>query len=237
MKKTENKKRDWNKILSIFVLISLVASTIFVVVMIITSPDKISTSHRTKSDYILMLLQCLLGIGAMFLPSIVEKKLKFDIPNIMQILYVIFLYCAIFLGEVRNYYYNFSHWDTLLHTFSGAMLGALGFSVVSLMNDNKKWHLNLSPAFVAFFAFCFAVTLGVIWEVYEFTFDGLLGLNMQKFMLEDGTELLGRLALQDTMKDLIVDSVGALVISLIGFVSLKYKKGWVEKLEIRPNKK
>lgn len=237
MKKKQKKKRDWHRILSVFVLISLLASTIFVLFMMFTTDEVVSTGHRNKSDYTLMLIQCLLGIVAMFLPGIIEKKFKFDIPNTMQIFYVIFLYCAIFLGEVRNYYYSFPHWDTLLHTFSGAMLGALGFSVVSLMNDSEKWHLNLSPSFVAFFAFCFAVTLGVAWEIYEFSFDGLLGLNMQKFALEDGTELLGRIALQDTMKDLIVDSVGALFMSLVGFVSLKYKKGWVEKLEIRPYKK
>lgn len=235
----KKKKRNWNKIISIFVFSSLIISTLFVILMIIISPSHVEGKFelREKSDYTLMLIQCLLGIFAMFLPSILERKMKFQIPNIMEILYVIFLYCAIFLGEVRNYYYTYPHWDTILHTFSGAMLGALGFSVIALMNENKKWKLNLSPIFIAFFAFCFAVTLGVVWEIYEFTFDGLLGLNMQKFALSDGTNLIGRLALKDTMKDLIVDSLGALFISFIGFVSLKYKKGWVEKLEIRTNKK
>ena len=238
MKKNKKVKRDWNKILTSFVLISLLISIVFVIVMIIISPNKNISDEfvRTKSDYVLMLIQCLLGVVAIFLPSILERRLKFDIPSNMEILYVIFLYCAIFLGEVRNFYYQVPHWDTILHTFSGAMLGALGFSVVSLMNQNKKWHLNLSPAFVAFFAFCFAITLGVAWEIYEFTFDGLLGLNMQKFALEDGTLLQGRLALTDTMKDLIVDAIGGIVISIIGFISLKYKKGWIQRLEIRKKK-
>lgn len=239
MKKSKKKKKtDWNKVLTGFVLASLVISVIFVVIMIVISPNKSINNEfvRTKSDYILMLIQCLLGVVAIFLPSILEKRLKFAIPSSMEILYVIFLYCAIFLGEVRNFYYQVPHWDTILHTFSGAMLGALGFSVVSLMNKNKKWHLNLSPAFVAFFAFCFAVTLGVVWEIYEFTFDGLLGLNMQKFALKDGTLLMGRNAVMDTMKDLIVDAIGGFAIAMIGFISLKYKKGWLERLEIRSNK-
>ena len=232
------KKHDWKRMFSIFVFSSLIISIIFVLVMLFIAPNKNTGEYfiRTKSDYVLMLLQCLLGVVAMFLPSIIEKKWKFDIPNIMEVLYVIFLYCAIFLGEVRNFYHVIPHWDTILHTFSGAMLGALGFSVVSLMNDTDKWNLNLSPAFVAFFAFCFSITLGVVWEIYEFSFDGLLGLNMQKFALENGKLLIGRNAVLDTMKDLIVDGVGALVISIIGFISLKYKKGWLECLAIRSNK-
>ena len=78
--------------------------------------------------------------------------------------------------------------------------------------------MNLSPVFVAVFAFCFAVTLGVFWEIYEFTFDGILRLNMQKFMLENGTQLIGRAALLDTMKDLIVDCLGALIMSFVGYL-------------------
>lgn len=184
-----------------------------------------------------MLSQSVLGVVVMILPSIFSKKLNIVIPSNMMILYVIFLYCAIFLGEVRSYYYEVPHWDTILHAFSGAMLGALGFSFVTLLNKTDKIPLNLSPAFVALFAFCFAVTLGVIWEVYEFTFDGVLGLNMQKFMLEDGTMLVGRIALQDTMKDLIVDSIGAALMAALGYLSLKYKTKFVEKFHFKKVKK
>ncbi|MPN18700.1 hypothetical protein SDC9_166063 [bioreactor metagenome] len=113
------------------------------------------------------------------------------------------------------------------------MLGALGFSFVSLLNQSEKVPMNLSPLFVAIFAFCFAVTLGVVWEIYEFTFDGILGLNMQKFMLENGTQLIGRAALADTMKDLIVDAAGALVVSIIGYISMKKQKDWLEKVQLR----
>ena len=87
----------------------------------------------------------------------------------------------------------------ILHTFSGLMLGALGFSVVNLLNRTEKVPVHLSPLLVAVFAFCFAVTLGVIWEVYEYTFDGILHLNMQKFAVQNGAPLIGREALKDTM--------------------------------------
>ena len=187
---------------------------------------------RTKSDYILMMLQCTLGIIAMLLPGLLTKRLRIVIPSGIYILYVIFLYCAIYLGEVRSFYYSVPHWDTILHCFSGAMLGALGFSFVTLLNNTQRVPVNLSPSFVAVFAFCFALSLGVVWEIYEFTFDGLLGLNMQKFALEGGEPLVGRDALADTMKDLIVDALGALATSIIGYVSIKYRKGWIEKLQI-----
>ena len=112
------------------------------------------------------------------------------------------------------------------------MIGFIGFSLIDILNkDNEK--VTLSPFFVAFFAFCFAITVGVVWEFYEFTSDGLLGTNMQKYKLKDGTELVGKEALQDTMEDLIVDAVGAFSASTIGYISLKYKKGWLNDLRIK----
>lgn len=191
---------------------------------------------RIKSDYALMLSQCILGVIAMLLPGLLQKKLRINIPSNMLILYTIFLYAAIYLGEVKSFYYNVPNWDNILHTFSGAMIGAIGFSFVTLLNKTEKVPMNLSPLFVAVFSFCFAVTLGVVWEFYEFTFDGLLGLNMQKFALENGTQLIGRAALTDTMIDLFVDAVGALIISIIGYISLKYNKGWIEKLQVKIKK-
>ena len=121
----------------------------------------------------------------------------------------------------------------LLHGFSGLMLGALSFSVIRLLNETERVRLNLSPAFVALFAFSFAVSIGVIWEVYEFVIDGLFGLNMQKFALENGRILEGRAALADTMGDLIVDGAGAIIMSGIGYVSVKYRKGWMGRMLIR----
>ena len=90
---------------------------------------------------------------------------------------------------------------------------------------------------MAFFTLCFAVFLGVVWEFYEFTADSILHTNMQKFALESGQLLEGRAALMDTMKDLIVDTVGALVMAVVGYISLKYKKGWVEKLQLHMAKR
>lgn len=234
------RKINWQKIFSIFVLFSLSASIVFLMISMVLAPVNNIDGEpfvRVKSDYVLMLVQCILGVVAMLMPSFLKKKLRLEIPSSMIFLYTIFLYCAIYLGEVKSFYYQVPHWDTILHTFSGAMLGALGFSFVTLLNKNEKVQMNLSPLFVVAFSFCFAVTLGVFWEIYEFTFDGILGLNMQKFALENGNLLLGRAALTDTMKDLIVDCLGAFIMCIIGYISLKYKKGWIEKLQLKIDEK
>jgi uncharacterized membrane protein YjdF len=235
----KNKKRDWKKILAALVLFSFIAPIGFLIYKISTTTNDVipnSGEVRVRSDYVLMLLQCVLGIIAMAIPSVLQKKFKLEIPTAMYYFYVLFLYAAIFLGEVRNFYYRFQYWDLILHTLSGTMIGFLGFSVVDILNkENDK--VSLDPFFVAFFSFCFAMTLGGIWEIYEFVSDGLLGTNMQKFALESGIVLQGRDALSDTMEDIIVDGIGALVASTLGYISIKYKFTFLNWFKIKSNKK
>ena len=121
---------------------------------------------------------------------------------------------------------NLPGWDNILHGFSSLMLGFFGFMVITILNRDEHVMLHLSPMFSCVFAFCFALTIGCIWEIYEYTFDGLLGLNMQKFMLADGTLLVGHSALTDTMKDIIIDALGALTASVFGYISIKKDKKW-----------
>lgn len=200
--------------------------------MIIIAPTKAALpapDSRLKSDYVLMLVQCVLGIFAMMLPGLLEHRIHLAIPSKMLILYALFLYGAIYLGEVRSFYYTIPYWDIVLHFFSGGMLSTLGFSFIVLLNKTDRIPINLSPIFISVFAFCFAVTLGAIWEIYEFSMDGLLGLNMQKYALGDDTQLAGHAALTDTMEDLIIDCISAFAISAVGYLSRKYKKGWIER--------
>lgn len=219
-------KDKWKKIVGIMVFVSLLLSIVYATVKINYAPAGTSSEmyEKVRSDYVLMLLQCILGIVVMAIPSIVEKKASIDIPNNMEIMYFIFLYCAIYLGEVRNFYYLIPNWDTILHAFSGAMLGALGFSLVSFLNDSEHTHIDLSPFFVALFAFCFALASGAVWEIYEFLADEILATNMQKYMLADGTILVGHAALMDTMEDFIVDSLSSLAVTIAGYYSIKNKK-------------
>ncbi|NLY21644.1 MAG: hypothetical protein GXZ08_10250 [Tissierellia bacterium] len=205
------------------VLFLLVISIFYASIMLVRAPSGISDKEYelVKSDYVLMILQCVVGVIVIFLPSRVEKRFGVDIPDVMEIIYFIFLFCAIYLGEVRNFYYKIPYWDTILHLFSAMMLGALGFVLVSFFNDNRIKNTNLSPFFVSMFAFCFAATCGMIWEAYEYLADHILGTNMQKFMTAHGTVLSGHAALGDTMKDIIVDLLGALFVVVLGYIHLK----------------
>lgn len=232
--KQHKNEQFWESFLFLTVLFTLIGSLIWVAVSMARAPVETTQAHtRVKSDYVLMLLQCAVGVLAMGIPSLLKRRLGLVIPSRMMILYVVFLYGAIYLGEVRSFYYRVPYWDNILHGFSGLMLGALAFSVLHLLNKSDEVPIRLSPAFVALFTFCFAVTAGVLWEVYEFAADGLLSTNMQKFGPYDGAAFSGRAALKDTMIDLIVDAAGALVMALVGYISIKFEKGWVEKLQLR----
>jgi len=212
-----------HRILAIILFLSLLAGLIFSAVQLIQAPveNNGDEAQRTKSDYTLMVVECIAGLLVMVLPSVLERRLSLHIPHLMYVLYDVFLYCAVFLGEVRDFYYRVPYWDSILHFFSGLMLGTLGFILVDFLNQSSKTKVTLSPAFVSIFAFCFALAVGSIWEIYEYTVDGIMGLNMQKYMLADKTIKLGRDALQDTMKDIIIDSAASLLAAMLGYLSIK----------------
>ena len=226
MKRFLPKKLSWKLALGAILFVSLLFSVVHMAVRLATVPiyTEAGGQGQVKADYMLSLVQCTLGLVVMFVPSFISKRFSVNIPNYMYVLYYIFLYCAVYLGEVQGFYFLIPDWDAYLHTFSGAMLGALGFSIASMMNEEKTIPVNLSPGFLALFAFCFALACGAVWEIYEYTVDTVLKLNMQKYMTESGGILSGRAALSDTMEDMIVDAAGALVMSVAGYLSMKLKK-------------
>lgn len=224
--KAERLKRNKQR-LAIVLYALLVVSLVFALVRFVqTPPDAITQEpgSRTKNDYGLMVVQCLLGMLVTYLPAFIEKKLNIDIPDLLEYMYLVFLFCAIYLGEVRNFYFRIPYWDTILHAMSGGMLAIIGFYIVHILNNWDRLDLHLSPFFVAFFAFCFAAACGVVWEIYEFSVDSLLSMNMQKYLTDTGEALVGAAALQDTMEDLIVDLVSALVVSALGYSVLAKRK-------------
>ena len=224
----ERKKRDWKEIVGVILFVTLVGSTVYAIFKIFTSSPGSAAAENyayLRSDYVLMLLQCCLGLTVMLLPTALEKRWSMRIPNYMTIMYFIFLYCGIFLGEIERFFYIVPFWDDILHSFSACMLGAFAFSLVSVLNASQRTKVTLSPFFVAMFAFSFALAIGALWEIYEYGCDVALGLNMQKYRLMDGTVLAGMAALADTMKDLIVDAVSAFAISAIGYFSIKNGSG------------
>ena len=159
MRNTKN-KRSWSRVYVFSVLVSFIVPAGYLLFRIIWGDTLFEGSgERGREDYVLMLLQCLLGVAAILVPAGLMRRWDVQIPKLMFLMYVGFLYCAIFLGEVRSFYYTVPHWDTILHIFSGAMLGALGFSMVAVFNNTERIPLDLSPLFVAIFAFCFAQNL------------------------------------------------------------------------------
>ena len=180
-------------------------------------------------------LNALLVIAIILLvagPSIFGPRLPVVMPAEIHVLAVIFIFSALFLGEVRSYYEKIWWWDIVLHTSSGFLLGIVGFLLVYVLNENKRVHLQMRPRFVALFAFLFAVTVGAFWEIFEFAMDSFFGMDMQKAMFDDDS------GLTDTMWDLIVDIVGALVISGLGWSYLHRKEqsflqAWIRKFIAR----
>lgn len=144
-------------------------------------------------------------------PTILRHRLPVMIPAEFQILALAFMFSTLFLGEVRDYYENIWWWDILLHTSSGLLLGLMGFLLVYVLNENERADLYMRPRFIALFAFLFAVAVGAVWEIFEFSMDRFFGTTMQKPMLGDDS------GLTDTMWDLIVDTLGALVLSTFGW--------------------
>lgn len=148
-------------------------------------------------------------------PLLMKKRFRVFIPPEFELLALAFVFGALFLGEVRDYYTRFWWWDIALHTSSGFLLGIVGFLLVHVLNEQEEIDLHMKPGFVAFFAFLFGVGMGSLWEIFEFAMDGFFGLDMQKAMLGDPS------GLTDTMWDLVVDTVGAGIVAILGYGYLK----------------
>ena len=123
---------------------------------------------------------CILTLLLMIMPSVVQATFKVEFPSLLEIIILLFIFAAEILGEISAFYLKFQYWDTILHTLNGFLCAAIGFSMVEIMNGNKKLKFELSPLFMAIVAFCFSMTIGVLWEFFEFFMDTVYHLDMQK---------------------------------------------------------
>lgn len=123
---------------------------------------------------------CVLTLLLFMMPSFMKRKLDVELPNTLEIIILLFIYAAEILGEIGAYYVTFPYWDTVLHTLNGFLCAAIGFSLVDILNRSSSERFNLSPLYMAIAAFCFSMTVGVIWEFFECTMDQLFFLDMQK---------------------------------------------------------
>lgn len=168
----------------------------------------------------------LVTFAVTFLHDYFEKNKNVHIPDILESILIVFIYAAIFLSVRFNLYDEVFWWDVVLHTASGVILGFIGFLLIYKLNSRHS--MNISPLLVAVFAFTFAVTADVIFEIYEFSMDVFFGTDMQSWDLPANTIELGKdfqgIGLRDTMSDLIFDTIGALSISIVCFFLYKNEK-------------
>ncbi len=202
---------------------------------------------------------CALTLLLFMIPTIVERHLQLELPGPLEIVILCFIFSSAILGEIAEFYLKIPGWDTLLHTLNGFLMAAIGFSLIDLLNRSPRFHISLSPFFVAFVAFCFSMTTGILWEFVEYAIDHLFRADMQKDLLvtavasvnlnpegvnvpvvlrdiqsttvlwQDGNTLRETvisggyldIGLMDTMKDLLVNCIGALVFSVIGVIYLR----------------
>ena len=202
---------------------------------------------------------CVLVLVIYLLPQFVENRLNIDIPTTLEVVIFVFVFAAEILGELQSYFIQYSNWDTILHTSSGFLCAAVGFSLVDLLNRSDNVKVQLSPGYLAITAFCFSMTIGILWEFIEFSADRLFLLDMQKdtivnqissvsldptnsnisitvkgikdviLVTDSGEQALGLggfidIGLYDTMEDLFVNFVGAVVFSVVAFFECKSEK-------------
>lgn len=123
---------------------------------------------------------CVLVLILFMLPRFVERNFRIELPSTLEIIILVFIFAAEILGELKSYFITYPHWDSMLHTTTGFISAAFGFALVDLLNRNKPQHFKLSPVFLALVAFCFSMTVGVLWEFFEFTCDQVMHTDMQK---------------------------------------------------------
>ena len=172
-----------------------------------------------------VMLSAALTLFLFLLPTIFSKRTRIHIPAIFQIIILLFIFASMYLGEIHNFFYRIHWWDSMLHSISAIILGYIGFLLIYALNKDKNIHIKLSPFFIALFTFCFALAVGVIWEIFEFGADAIFGYIMQK--ARNLEEVYGyfdtRLGVLDTMRDFIVNTIGALIVSVIGYYYSKKK--------------
>jgi len=170
----------------------------------------ISVALEIYSKNWLALFITVLAILLTYTPGLFEKKYKIDIPETLEIFILFFIFAAIYLGEVHSFYFRFWWWDLIMHFCSAIALALIGFAILLTLYEKKR--ILSKPIWISVFAFAFAFSLGAVWEIFEFTIDQILKTNMQKS------------GLMDTMTDLIIDAIGALMVSVAGLFYLKKGK-------------
>ena len=184
---------NWVGILYVVIFVSLIIAAVLAALQ--GNWDSVGLSVATTVIFVL--------------PFFVEKQFKVYVPTFFTLIISAFIYATIILGQIENYYQKFWWWDVMLHSGSGVAFGLIGLVVILIFFRQGKIAAN--PFFLCLFAFCFALSVGLLWEVFEFSGDEIFHTNMQQ--RQTGVE--------DTMKDEIMDTLGAFIGSTIGYFYLR----------------
>jgi len=220
-------KRRIFTLIRVLLIVSVIANIAITAIFILTdqdiTKDEILSEITKRIEFVFWgIVTFILTFGT----SYVRQRNKVYLPEILEISIIVFIFAAIYLSVRYNLYYRFFWWDNLLHGLSGIIIGFIGFIMIYKLNH--RYSMDISPLLVAVFSFSFAVTLGVFWEIFEFTSDAVLGTATQKWDLPSTARLLGQeyqgSGLRDTMSDLILNCLGALITSVIAYYLYKNEK-------------
>ena len=225
--------------------------TVYMVLRLIVLATLVSSILRGEYESAFI---CLLVLALFMLPFFIQQNFGIELPSTLEIIILLFIFAAEILGELECYFITYPHWDSMLHTTTGFLCAATGFALIDILNRNSRIKFELSPIYVALAAFCFSMTVGVLWEFFEFGMDRLFHMDMQKdtvvqsitsVMLDptnrnipvtiDGIHSVAvngqdlgfdgylDIGLYDTMADLFVNFIGAVVFSTIGYFYIKQR--------------
>ena len=204
---------------------------------------------------------CSLALVLFLVPAFFEKNFGIELPSTLEVIILLFIFSAEILGEMQSFYIRYEFWDAMLHGINGFLCAAIGFALLDIINRNDRLKFNISPLYLAIVAFCFSMTIGVLWEFFEYGADIIFNTDMQKdtvinsissvalnmdkqnnaviienikdtiVITENGNYTLSDYGINgyidvgivDTMKDMIVNFIGAVVFSVIGFFYVKYR--------------
>ena len=188
---------------------------------------------------IFVAIQAIILLLLSFGPPAMERRLKLDIPDFLEGIFLIFIIAALIFGEVAEFFVKVSWWDDMLHTTSGVLVAITSFSIINTAVKNPNNALSLNPFFIALFVFCFSMTIGVIWEFFEFAIDSLTGTSNMMRTYDSLTNIpfQGLSAVSDTIHDLFLASLSSLAVSIIGYFDAKHGMKFFKKWLISSHKK
>jgi len=227
-----------SKYLRYFVILVLFGSIALIGLQVFEGLEDGVTIDDIYQENFYFVFFTILTLIYMTFPGIIQKRMGFVVDSRLIVVITLFIFAGTFLGQAYNFFERFSWWDIMLHTISGIILGLIAFALTSALNESKKAGLTLNPFYVALFSFTFAVAAGALWEIGEYTTDWLFGTSTQCWHHDPASYLTGNPAYQsaeiiDTMQDLMVSTIGALVVSVIGYYYLSRGKPFMEAKKIK----